>query len=171
MGICFSCLGGDPDRDFSDDDEQSRLLFEDSLDAQYGTFRGHDPRSIYADPVEAQRANEALMKVVSKTSDNLVDIFAVIPQNTDPSSAASFPYQDSCPQHYEDIISKISFDDRGEVLVENSSLNPLPLFDVCSTDKENQQKLKSHHSIKFEGIGPFLGEFVDPTLATEERST
>ncbi|TQS34966.1 hypothetical protein Golomagni_04630 [Golovinomyces magnicellulatus] len=170
MGICFSCLIGDPDRDFPDDDEQSRLLFEDSLDAQYGTFSGHDPRSIYADPVEAQRANEALMKVVTKTSDHLVDIFAVIPQNTASSPAASFPYQDSCPQQYEDIIAKISFDDRGEVPLENSSLNPLPLFDVWTTDEENHQKFKSHHSIKSEGVGPFLGEFEDPTLATEERS-
>jgi len=68
MGVCSSCLGRDQDHDLSDEDEQSRLLFDDPHANHYGSFGENNAGAIQADPQEVQRENEALQKIVTLTS-------------------------------------------------------------------------------------------------------
>ncbi|RBQ96535.1 hypothetical protein VDGD_20223 [Verticillium dahliae] len=49
-------------------DEESRLLFDDPNGIHYGSF-GDQSMSGQEDPVEVQRENEALQRVVAKTSE------------------------------------------------------------------------------------------------------
>jgi hypothetical protein len=88
MGTCSSCLGRDRDRDLSDEvsyqifvqiegirlplafnqDEHSRLIFDDPHANHYGSFSDQNAGIIQADPQEVQRETEALQKVVTQTS-------------------------------------------------------------------------------------------------------
>lgn len=85
MGACSSCLGqrgrdsyddvshGDSVACFSGEtdsqchqDEENRLLYDDANGGQYGSFG--EPALSGDDTLEAQRENEALQRVVAKTS-------------------------------------------------------------------------------------------------------
>ncbi|KAI0176565.1 hypothetical protein GGR52DRAFT_541622 [Hypoxylon sp. FL1284] len=66
MGICASCLGRRR-RDSYDEDDVSRLLFDDPTNIQYGSFGDHNLNA-QADPLESQREVEALQRVVARTS-------------------------------------------------------------------------------------------------------
>jgi len=74
----------------------------------YGGF-GEQNNNLSADPQDVQRENEALQKVVAHTSDHLVDIFAMVPQNpqrTLPTPA--FAGHDARILQYQDVLAKIS---------------------------------------------------------------
>lgn len=49
-------------------DEQSRLLFDDPHANHYGSFGENNAGAIQTDPQEVQRENEALQKIVTLTS-------------------------------------------------------------------------------------------------------
>jgi hypothetical protein len=49
-------------------DENSRLLFDDTHANHYGSFGDQGAGTIQADPQEVQRETEALQKVVAQTS-------------------------------------------------------------------------------------------------------
>jgi hypothetical protein len=49
-------------------DENSRLLFDDAHANHYGSFGEQSAGIIQADPLEVQRETEALQKVVTQTS-------------------------------------------------------------------------------------------------------
>ena len=89
MGVCASCLGGRK-KDVVDEvcllshppafgyelntgpaflqDEESPLFMDDGNNLHYGSF--DDPHlSGQDDPVEVQRENEALLRVVARTSE------------------------------------------------------------------------------------------------------
>jgi len=52
----------------SQQDDSSRLLFEDGHANNYDSFGNQNPGLMQADPEEVQRENEALQKVVIQTS-------------------------------------------------------------------------------------------------------
>jgi len=110
MGICSSCLGGR--RDIDDDNENQRLLFDDSHNTQYGSFGEQQVGTTQIDPQDAARENEALQKVVAKTSRNLVDIFPLLPHSErDP---AVYTGQDEAVSRYQHLLSKVGTDEDEE---------------------------------------------------------
>jgi hypothetical protein len=56
-------------------DEESRLLFDDPNNLHYGSF-SDQPINGQEDAVEIQRENEALQRVVAKTSEYVADTIA-----------------------------------------------------------------------------------------------
>ncbi|KAM0532245.1 hypothetical protein ACHAPP_007184 [Verticillium nonalfalfae] len=97
-------------------DEESRLLFDDPNGIHYGSF-GDQSMSGQEDPVEVQRENEALQRVVAKTSDNMVDIFEIAPQDHAARPApALFAYagQEARIVRYQHLLSKLASKDEGE---------------------------------------------------------
>lgn len=111
MGACSSCLG-QRGRDAYDDDEENRLLYDDANGAQYGSFG--EPALSGDDTVEAQREDEALQRVVAKTSNNMVDIFEITPGETSNRTATNaFAYagQGARVARYQHLISKLDSQD------------------------------------------------------------
>ncbi|KAF3761934.1 hypothetical protein M406DRAFT_358150 [Cryphonectria parasitica EP155] len=113
MGACSSCLGGRR-RDSVQEDEESRLLFDDPNVMQYGSF-GEQQMTGQHDPLEAQREIEALQRVVAQTSDNMVDIFEIAPTKDAQRSAPTTPYalvgQEARHMRYRSLLSKLSAED------------------------------------------------------------
>ncbi|KAL8399511.1 hypothetical protein RB594_000047 [Gaeumannomyces avenae] len=142
MGACSSCLGGQR-QEFEEDDE-SRLLFDDPNGLHYGSFQqqmtGQD------DQLEAQREIEALQRVVARTSDNMVDIFEIAPQDEAP--AYAFPGQDARLARYQNLLSKLS-DDASVCSTASTKVDWVPWDD----DVELQPAPKE--------AGPLVGTFAD----------
>jgi hypothetical protein len=161
MGACSSCLGRDQNRDLSDEDEQSRLLFDDPHGNHYGSFGDQITGLVQADPQEVQRETEALQKVVMQTSNHLVDIFAMVPQAVPPPSSTVFPAQDARLLHYQDVLAKMSTNDLStkpnQFLTDNIPNAP----DGWASEDDDLEEMKTYKPIKSEGIGPLLGGFAD----------
>ncbi|CAL3969568.1 unnamed protein product [Diplocarpon coronariae] len=166
MGVCSSCLGRDMYHELSDEDEQSRLLFDDPHANHYGSFGEHHTGATQADPQEVQRETEALQKVVTMTSNHLVDIFALVPQSAhpatvSPSATTGFPAQEARLVRYQEVLSKVSASD------EFSKSNILPTdhtpaaSDGWLSEDDEVDEVKGHTPVKSEGIGPLLGSFAD----------
>ncbi|KAH7346180.1 late endosomal/lysosomal adaptor and MAPK and MTOR activator-domain-containing protein [Rhexocercosporidium sp. MPI-PUGE-AT-0058] len=171
MGVCSSCLGRERDHELSDEDEQSRLLFDDPHANHYGSFGENNTGAILADPQEVQRENEALQKIVTLTSNHLVDIFAMVPQNaiaqaTSPTATNTlFPAQDARLVRYQDVLSKISPSDPSC----KTNQHPIDHTPIASdgwiSDDEDVEEMKGHTPVKSEGIGALLGGFADADSA------
>ncbi|MCJ1369620.1 hypothetical protein MMC20_000832 [Loxospora ochrophaea] len=104
MGICSSCLGlgrRDPNSEVSypatkahsldlsltydlfKHPETSRLLSDDPYRPQYGSNNANGQRSTYQpDPESLRREREALEGICNAMSDNVIDVFTVLPQAT-----------------------------------------------------------------------------------------
>lgn len=161
MGACSSCLGHNQDRDLSDDDENSRLLFDDTNTNHYGSFGDQNTSITQADPQELQRENEALQKVVAQTSNHLVDIFAMVPQTTSPFPTTVFPAQDARLLKYQDVLAKMSTKGASNHAIQ-SSIDPTPhMSDGWISDEDDVEEAKVQRSIKSENVGPLLGGFAD----------
>ncbi|KAL7785926.1 late endosomal/lysosomal adaptor and MAPK and MTOR activator domain-containing protein [Trichoderma ceciliae] len=110
MGLCQSCLGR-RQKDVYDENEEDRLLYDDGNVMQYGSF-GDAALNGEGDTAEAQRENEALQRVVAKTSNNMVDIFEIAPQDSTghTSSTTLFAYagQGARVARYHHLVSKLS---------------------------------------------------------------
>ncbi|EGR44669.1 uncharacterized protein TRIREDRAFT_111991 [Trichoderma reesei QM6a] len=110
MGLCQSCLGR-RQKDVYDETEENRLLYDDGNGMQYGSF-GDGTLNGEGDTAEAQRENEALQRVVAKTSNNMVDIFEIAPQDATgrKSTTALFAYagQGARVARYHHLVSKLS---------------------------------------------------------------
>jgi len=161
MGICSSCLGFNRDRLLSDNDENSRLLFDDPHTNQYGSFGDQNTGVIQADPQELQRENEALQKVVAQTSNHLVDIFAMVPQSVPPPPTSTFPVHDARLSRYQDVLAKLST--KGLAKTTNQQLNDGASnpSDGWLSDDDNVDDFRGIHAIKSETTGPLLGGFAD----------
>lgn len=133
-----------------DEDDVSRLLFDDSNTMQYGSFADHNANS-QADPLESQREVEALQRVVARTSNNLVDVFEITPQEPQRAQPAVFSGQDARLARYQNILSKISPEDGAEPDV----VEWLP-----SDDETSDAHGKSHHIKEFSGES-LVGTFAD----------
>lgn len=168
MGICSSCLGRDRDRDLPDEDEQSRLLFDDPRANHYGSFGEQNIGAVQADPQEVQRETEALQKVVMQTSNHLVDIFAMVPQTLPPpASTTVFPAHDARFLRYQDVLAKVSALDLSSQPNQYPTDSTPNFSDGWISDEEEIEESKIHTPIKSEGIGPLLGGFADAESAME----
>jgi len=167
MGVCSSCLGRDRNRDLPDEDEQSRLLFDDPHANHYGSFGDQSAGIIQADPQEVQRETEALQKVVTQTSNHLVDIFAMVPQTVPPPSSTMFPAQDARLLHYQDVLAKMSANEPPNKANQFSSENTPNASDGWLSEEDDVEEMKSYKPVKSEGIGPLLGGFADAESAME----
>ncbi|ESZ91964.1 hypothetical protein SBOR_7654 [Sclerotinia borealis F-4128] len=168
MGNCSSCLGLERNRDLSDEDESQRLLFDDA--PHYGSFGDQDPNTIQADQ-EVQRETEALQKVVAQTSNHLVDIFAMVPQNIPRAPVTMFTGQNARLLRYQDVVAKMP------TLVESSNTKQTPvgathpMSDGWTSDDEDveemQKEMQKYKPVKSEDVGPLLGGFADAESAME----
>ncbi|PBP18058.1 hypothetical protein BUE80_DR011064 [Diplocarpon rosae] len=166
MGACSSCLGRDRGYEFSDEDEQSRLLFDDPHANHYGSFGDHHPGVTQADPQEVQRETEALQKVVTMTSNHLVDVFALVPQNAYPATASTsattgFPAQDARLVRYQEVLAKISASDAPSKPNQFPTDPTLIASNGWMSEDDEVDEVKGHTPVKSEGIGPLLGGFAD----------
>ncbi|KAL6714416.1 hypothetical protein ACLMJK_007839 [Lecanora helva] len=76
MGNCSSCLG----RRKGSNTETSRLLPDDPYRSQYGTSGQHPQRRArQPDPEAQRREREALESICHSMSDEVVDVFSVLP--------------------------------------------------------------------------------------------
>jgi len=165
MGACSSCLGRDQNRDLSDEDEQSRLLFDDPHGNHYGSFGDQNAGIVEADPQEVQRETEALQKVVTQTSNHLVDIFAMVPQGVPPPSSTMFPAQDARLLHYQDVLAKMSTNELPMKPNQALNENTPTASDGWISDDDDVEEMKTYKPVKSEGIGPLLGGFADADSA------
>ncbi|ODA80901.1 hypothetical protein RJ55_03861 [Drechmeria coniospora] len=161
MGVCQSCLGR-RDRDIYDENEDTRLLYEDGNGMQYGSFG--DPALNGDDSVEAQRENEALQRVVAMTSNNMVDVFEIA-HNDVSGYGGNFAYagQGARVARYQHLVSKLSTDEFSDPsavkvdwlaeddMVESQSGRPLSIK-TLEDDREG---------------GPFVGTFADAAAAMQ----
>ncbi|KAF4625314.1 hypothetical protein G7Y89_g12853 [Cudoniella acicularis] len=165
MGICSSCLRRRHSRDLSDEDESSRLLFDDPHGHHYGSFSDQQAGIVPADPQEVQRETEALQKVVAQTSNHLVDIFAMVPQTGPPAASSLFPAQDAKILRYQDVLAKISTSthpqDQTTQTQPASAERPSNVSDGWISDDEEAEEMKRYTPVKSDGIGPLLGGFAD----------
>ncbi|CZS96941.1 hypothetical protein WAI453_010258 [Rhynchosporium graminicola] len=172
MGACSSCLGRDADLELSDEDEQSRLLFDDPHANHYGSFGEVNTGVAQADPQEVQRENEALQKIVTLTSNHLVDIFAMVPQSPMPpagsptATSTTFPGQDSRLVRYQDVLGKISA--MGPLMTTYQyPIDQTPTAsDGWLSDDDEVEEMKGHTPVKSDSIGALLGGFADADSAT-----
>ncbi|KAI0888243.1 late endosomal/lysosomal adaptor and MAPK and MTOR activator-domain-containing protein [Annulohypoxylon maeteangense] len=158
MGICASCLGSRR-RDSYDEDDVSRLLFDDPNNLQYGSFSEHNMNS-QADPLESQREVEALQRVVARTSNNLVDVFEIAPQESQRTQPALFSGQDARMARYQNILAKLSTER------ETTSADGGPGTVEWLLSEDDTVELQGHlPGIKDEVGGPLVGTFADITAA------
>ncbi|KAI1374430.1 late endosomal/lysosomal adaptor and MAPK and MTOR activator-domain-containing protein [Hypoxylon crocopeplum] len=157
MGICASCLGGRR-RDSYDEDDVSRLLFDDPNNLQYGSFGEHNLNP-QADPLESQREVEALQKVVARTSNNLVDVFEITPQESQRTQPAIFSGQDARLARYQNILSKLVPEG------ESDSTDGPGAVDWLLNEDDTVELQGNPPSIKDEAGAPLVGTFADITAA------
>ncbi|KAK8062169.1 hypothetical protein PG997_014266 [Apiospora hydei] len=157
MGACASCLGNRRQETF-DEDDVSRLLIDDPNNFQYGSFSDQNMNT-QADPLESQRENEAVQKVVAKTSNNLVDIFEIAPQETQQAPHAMLSGQDLRLSRYQTILAKLSTDD------DLSSAGTVQGH-LDWTSDDDLPELQGHAPSIKDGVGkPLVGTFSDAAAA------
>jgi len=159
MGICSSCLGRG--RASSQEDENSRLLFDDPHAGNYGSFGDQNPGTLQTDPQDVQRETEALQKIVAQTSNHLVDIFAMVPQSSQRSPATTFSGQDARLLQYQDVLAKLSTDDISDMSVLRSAGDMSQSASDWPSDDEEEENSKKFQPVKPMDIGPLLGGFAD----------
>ncbi|KAK1759883.1 late endosomal/lysosomal adaptor and MAPK and MTOR activator-domain-containing protein [Echria macrotheca] len=104
MGNCSSCVG-QRRRDSYDEEDEAQHLFDDPNNMGYGSFDQQHMAGV-EDPQEVQREIEALQRVVARTSDNMVDIYDIVPQDKAttappaPTSTSSPPTTTTTAQPY-----------------------------------------------------------------------
>ncbi|KAI3324353.1 late endosomal/lysosomal adaptor and MAPK and MTOR activator-domain-containing protein [Xylariaceae sp. AK1471] len=158
MGICASCLGRRRS-DSIDEDDVSRLLFDDPNNMQYGSFAEHNLNS-QADPLESQREVEALQRVVARTSNNLVDVFEITPQESQRTHPAIFSGHDARLTRYQNILSKLSSDDRTANADDNHGA-----VEWLLNEEDNAELPEQNITIKEGSAGPLVGTFADAAAA------
>ncbi|KAK8116476.1 uncharacterized protein PG998_004757 [Apiospora kogelbergensis] len=158
MGVCASCLGSRRQETTLDEDDVSRLLIDDPNNFQYGSFSDQNMNA-QTDPLESQRENEAVQKVVAKTSNNLVDIFEIAPQETQQAPHAMLSGQDLQLSRYQTILAKLSTDD------EFASVGAMQGQLDWTSDDDLPELQGQAPSIK-DGVGkPLVGTFSDAAAA------
>ncbi|KAI8631224.1 late endosomal/lysosomal adaptor and MAPK and MTOR activator-domain-containing protein [Xylariaceae sp. FL1651] len=158
MGICASCLGRQRN-DSIDEDDVSRLLFDDPNNMHYGSFGEHNLNS-QADPLESQREVEALQRVVARTSNNLVDVFEITPQESHRTHPTIFFGQDARLARYQNILSKLS-SDNGTTAVDGN----YGAVEWLLSEDDNAELPDQNITIKEGSDGPLVGTFADAAAA------
>ncbi|KAI1116553.1 late endosomal/lysosomal adaptor and MAPK and MTOR activator-domain-containing protein [Nemania sp. NC0429] len=158
MGVCASCLGRRRS-DSIDEDDVSRLLFDDPNGLHYGSFSDHNLSS-QGDPLESQREVEALQRVVARTANNLVDVFEITPEASQRIQPAIFPGQEARLARYQHILSKLSSGDARTTAHGNQGAAAWFLGETDSADQPEQTIM-----IKEGSSGPLVGTFADAVAA------
>jgi len=159
MGACASCLGR-RNKDY-DEDEESRLLYDDANGGQYGSF-GETAVNSDRDSTEARRESEALQRVVAKTSNNMVDIFEIAPNESSfkaSSNAFAYSGQGARLARYQHLVSKLntSEDDTAPAGVK---------VDWPAEEQQGQAIVRSTtSSTRRDDYGPLVGTFADAAAA------
>ncbi|KAI1177131.1 hypothetical protein F4777DRAFT_228086 [Nemania sp. FL0916] len=154
MGICASCLGRRR-HDSIDEDDVSRLLFDDPNNLQYGSFSEHNLNA-QGDPLESQREVEALQRVVARTANNLVDVFEITPEESQRVQPVIFPGQEARLARYQHILSKLSSDDGKTTMTGNQGGAAWLL-----SEEDNLEQSEHTITIKEASSGPLVGTFAD----------
>lgn len=171
MGICASCLGRRrlDDYDNPQNDEAQRL-FGDSDEFQYGSFEQQQGQQQAAqeDPEEERRENDALTKVVERTSQHMVDIYDIVPstvpapiQASSPdsldSARAQVPHAYAAQDtRYHRLLSKLSSSD---------ALDTVAKVDWGTQDDDTIEMQQGVVPIKLEGGEDLVGNFADAAAA------
>ncbi|KAK4156555.1 hypothetical protein C8A00DRAFT_40956 [Chaetomidium leptoderma] len=156
MGNCSSCLGNRRRDEYDEQDDEARNLFDDPNNLHYGSFDQQHMMS-QEDPQEVQREIEALQRVVARTSDAMVDIYEIVPQDkaTQPFPG---PYihagQDAIT--VQTLLSKLSSHD---------DLASVARVDWGSPDDDTIEMQQGTVSIKVDGGDNFVGNFADAAAA------
>ncbi|KAI0907394.1 late endosomal/lysosomal adaptor and MAPK and MTOR activator-domain-containing protein [Ustulina deusta] len=158
MGICASCLGRQRN-DSIDEDDVSRLLFDDPNHMQYGSFADHNLNS-QADPLESQREVEALQRIVARTSNNLVDVFEITPQGSQRTHPVMFSEQDARLTRYQNILSNLSSDEATATAESNQGG-----VEWLLNEEDNAELPEQIITIKEGASGPLVGTFADAVAA------
>ncbi|KAL4722469.1 hypothetical protein ACLX1H_010345 [Fusarium chlamydosporum] len=163
MGACASCLGRG-DGNTYDEEEESRLLYDEANGMQYGSF-GDQAINGENDTLEAQRENEALQRVIAKTSDNMVDIFDIAPQeNGNRGTTTPFAYagQGARLARYQHLVAKLS--NQGDnTPVSGVKVDWLPEDETIEMKKNGPASIKTLES----DDGPLVGTFADAAAAMQ----
>lgn len=158
MGNCSSCIG-DRRRDVYDEDDEAQHLFDDPNNLHYGSF-DQQHMTGQEDPQEVQREIEALQRVVARTSDNMVDIYDIVPHDKAAHAAAPTPYvyasQEPHLARYQTLLSKLSSHD---------DLAPVARVDWGVPDDGTIEMQQSVVPIKLEGGEALVGNFADAAAA------
>ncbi|KAK3693221.1 late endosomal/lysosomal adaptor and MAPK and MTOR activator-domain-containing protein [Podospora appendiculata] len=158
MGNCFSCFGGERRRDDIDEEDEAQHLFDDPSNLHYGSF---DQQHMMGqeDPQEVQREIEALQRVVARTSDNMVDIYDIVPQDK-AAQAAPAPYahagQEARMARYQTLLSKLS---------SHEDLASVARVDWGTPEDDTIEMQHSAAPIKPEGGEALVGNFADAAAA------
>ncbi|RSL55456.1 hypothetical protein CEP54_009340 [Fusarium duplospermum] len=164
MGACASCLGR-RDGDAYDEEEENRLLYDDTNGMQYGSF-GDQSLNGENDTLEAQRENEALQRVVAKTSNNMVDIFDIAPQDNVPRGTTTpFAYagQGARLARYQHLVSKLSNQGESPANANGVKVDWIPEDETIEMQKNGPASIKTLESDE----GPLVGTFADAAAAMQ----
>lgn len=157
MGNCSSCLGNRR-RDEYDEDDEAQHLFDDPNSLHYGSF---DQQHMMGqeDPQEVQREIEALQRVVARTSDAMVDIYEIVPQDKTvqpPATPYIYAGQDATTVRYQTLLSKLSSHD---------DLASVARVDWGSPDDDTIEMQQGAVPIKVDEGGSLVGNFADAAAA------
>jgi len=106
-----------------------------------------------------------LQKVVTQTSNHLVDIFAMVPQNVLPTTTTTFPAQDARLLRYQDVLAKMSAHDESGKTKQLPAENTLNISDGWISENDDIEEIKGSRAVKLEDVGPLLGGFADAETA------
>ncbi|KAL2177519.1 late endosomal/lysosomal adaptor and MAPK and MTOR activator-domain-containing protein [Thermothelomyces heterothallicus CBS 202.75] len=158
MGNCSSCLGNRRRDEYDEEEDEAQHLFDDPNNLHYGSF---DQQHMMGqeDPQEAQREIEALQRVVARTSDAMVDIYEIVPQDK-PAQPANGPFvyigQDATTVRYQTLLSKLSSQD---------DLLSAARVDWGSPDDDTIEMQQDPVPIKVDGSDSLVGNFADAAAA------
>ncbi|ROT43811.1 hypothetical protein SODALDRAFT_269421 [Sodiomyces alkalinus F11] len=169
MGVCSSCLGRGNPKDAFDEDEESRLL-DDPNGIHYNSFGEPGINGQDNNPVEVQRENEALQRVVAKTSDNMVDIFEIAPQHQ-PARPNPGPFayagQEARIVRYQHLLSRLAskHDDLGRGISVQGQGPPGIQVDWFPEEEAVEVQQGKAPSVKSDSDEPLVGTFADAAAA------
>ncbi|KHN95891.1 uncharacterized protein MAM_06253 [Metarhizium album ARSEF 1941] len=162
MGACQSCLGR-RDNDNYEESEENRLLYDDGNGMGYGSF--NDPAMTGDESLEAQREHEALQRVVARTSNNMVDVFEIGPQDSVAGGGTSTPFaytgQGARVARYQHLVSKLSTE-------EDPAAHGIKIDWL--TDDEDSLDMRTNTTTNVKLLddgeaGPLVGTFADAAAA------
>lgn len=152
MGICASCLGGQPQDPVEQDEvESGPLLFSVPNGMHYGSF-AEPQMAPHNDPSEAPRETEALQRVVARTSDSMVDVYDTTPSTYPRRKLGGVRDRQA---QYQFLLSKVGSDD---TLVAGDGL--------LSTDEEDESQSEENFThIKADCRKGLVGSFREAAAA------
>lgn len=172
--------GGASANDLFIQEEENRLLYDDANGMQYGSF-GDQAINGENDTLESQRENEALQRVIAKTSEyvsedqgfwrmliqdsNMVDIFDIAPQeNGARGTTTPFAYagQGARLARYQHLVSKLSSQGDSNP-VNGVKVDWLPEDETIEMRKNGPASIKTLESDE----GPLVGTFADAAAAMQ----